>query len=330
MQSQKISIIVPAYNVARYLSDCLDSILSQTYTNIEVIVVNDGSTDETALVLDDYAMKDARIKAIHKENGGVTSARFSGIAVASGEWIGFVDGDDAIDPDMYERLHANALQYGAQISHCGHRLILESGEERCFYNTGRLAEQDTITGLKDLLDGSFIEPGLCNKLFHTSLFHSLLHGGEMDTTIKNNEDLLMNVILFKQAEKAVYEDFCPYRYYSRQGSATRRTLADYKIFDPIRVKERILVIVPSEMEDDAKRAYAMTCINAYNDLLALQSNNIEVLRVNVRKKLIEHYERTTYVSRKYRCMAWLIRYVPWLYRGIYTVYALTLRKNRYE
>lgn len=330
MQSQKISIIVPAYNAARFLSNCLDSILAQTHANIEVIVVNDGSTDVTASILDEYALKDARIKAIHKENGGVTSARFCGIAAASGEWIGFVDGDDAIHPDMYERLLANAEKYGAQISHCGYRLILESGQERCFYNTGRLAEQDTLTALKELLDGSFIEPGLWNKLFHKNLFHSLLHGDEMDLTIKNNEDLLMNVILFMQAKKAVYEDFCPYRYYARKGSATSRTLAEYKIFDPIRVKERLLTIVPPEMEDDAKKACAMTCINIYNDLFSSRGSKARILQLGVREKILEHYHRVSYVSKKYRCMAWLIRYAPWLYRVIYAVYALTLRKSRYE
>ena len=114
---QKISIIIPAYNIENYLGKTLDSVLAQTYQNIEVIVVNDGSKDGTGKVVDDYAAHDSRVIAVHKENGGVTSARLRGIAAASGDWIGFVDGDDYIEPDMYERLMRNAREYNVEISH---------------------------------------------------------------------------------------------------------------------------------------------------------------------------------------------------------------------
>ena len=112
----KISIIIPAYNIEQYIGATLDSVLAQSYSNLEVIVVDDGSRDGTGNVIDRYAQKDHRIIAIHKENGGVTSARLRGVAEASGEWIGFVDGDDYIEPQMYERLLENALKYNADIS----------------------------------------------------------------------------------------------------------------------------------------------------------------------------------------------------------------------
>ena len=133
----KISIIVPAYNIETYLARTLDSILAQTYPNIEVIVVNDGSKDGTGAVLDRFATQDPRIRAIHKENGGVTSARLRGLAEATGEWIGFVDGDDLIEPDMYARLLENALKYDADISHCGYRMVFPSRVDY-YYNTGKL------------------------------------------------------------------------------------------------------------------------------------------------------------------------------------------------
>ena len=102
-----ISIIIPAYNIQDYLGATLDSVLAQTYENLEIIVVNDGSRDNTADVIDSYAARDRRIKAIHKENGGVTSARLRGVAEATGAYIGFVDGDDYIEPQMYARLMEN-------------------------------------------------------------------------------------------------------------------------------------------------------------------------------------------------------------------------------
>ncbi|MBQ8044624.1 MAG: glycosyltransferase, partial [Clostridia bacterium] len=100
--TDKISVIVPAYNIEEYLSRCLDSILNQTYENIEIIVVNDGSKDNTEKVIKEYARKDSRVKLISKVNEGVTKARLTGMKAAEGDWIGFVDGDDTIAPEMYE------------------------------------------------------------------------------------------------------------------------------------------------------------------------------------------------------------------------------------
>ena len=97
-----ISIIVPVYNVEKYLEKCIESIVNQTYQNLEILLIDDGSTDCSGKICDEYAQKDKRIKVIHKENGGVSSARNKGLAEATGEYIGFVDGDDYIDKNMYE------------------------------------------------------------------------------------------------------------------------------------------------------------------------------------------------------------------------------------
>lgn len=225
----KISIIVPAYNIETYLARTLDSVLAQTYRNIEVIVVNDGSKDGTGAVLDHYAAQDHRVKAIHKENGGVTSARLRGVAEATGEWIGFVDGDDLVEPDMYERLLENALKYDADISHCGYRMVFPSRVDY-YHNTGKLVEQDHDAGLRDLICGSFVEPALWNKLYRRALFTGITE--KMDFSIKINEDVLMNYWLFKASRKSVYEDFCPYHYILRPGSAATSKLNEHKLRDP--------------------------------------------------------------------------------------------------
>ena len=122
-----ISIIVPAYNIEKYIGRCLDSILNQTYKNIEVIVVNDGSSDSTGSIIDDYSRKDDRVKPFHKENGGVSSARILGVNHAIGDYIGFVDGDDYVEPEMFEHLLNNALKYNADISHCGYQMVFPNG-----------------------------------------------------------------------------------------------------------------------------------------------------------------------------------------------------------
>ena len=228
----KISIIVPAYNIEDCLARTLDSILAQTYSNIEVVVVNDGSKDGTASIIDHYAATDQRVKAIHKENGGVTSARLRGVADASGEWIGFVDGDDYIEPTMYERLMENALKYEADISHCGYQMVFPSHVDY-YYNTGRLFEQDHHAGLRDLIAGGSVEPGLWNKLYRRILFNGLTE--KVDSSIRINEDILMNYWLFKEANHSVFEDVCPYHYILRPGSAATSKLNPHKLKDPLAV-----------------------------------------------------------------------------------------------
>lgn len=116
-----ISVIVPVYKVEPYLRRCVDSILAQTYTNLEVILVDDGSPDNCGTICDEYASKDSRIKVIHKENGGLSSARNAGIEVATGQYIAFVDSDDWIDADMYEKLLNLLIEHNADVAEGGYR-----------------------------------------------------------------------------------------------------------------------------------------------------------------------------------------------------------------
>lgn len=240
-----ISIIVPVYNIAQELPSCLDSILAQTYPNIEIVAVDDGSPDNSGEILDQYAERHKNLRVIHKENGGVTSARLRGVAEAKGEWIGFVDGDDFIEPSMYQHLLENALKYDVDISHCGYQMVFPSRVDY-YYNTGKLVEQSRETGLYDLLSANFVEPGLCNKLYRRALFTDLMQ--KMDFSIKINEDLLMNYWLFKASRKAVFEDVCLYHYIPRMGSATSPKLSRSKLQDPLRVT----MLIYDDAEDNLR------------------------------------------------------------------------------
>lgn len=329
MADVKISVIVPVYNLEKELPRCLESILAQTHRNLEVIAVDDGSSDGSREVLTEFAARDSRVMPVFKENGGVTSARLRGVAESSGDWIGFVDGDDEIEPDMYERLLANAEKYGADISHCGYRMVFADGRVHYFHNTGLLAEQNQITGLRDLLSGSKIEPGLCNKLFHKNLFHSLLHGGVMPTDIRINEDLLMNYWLFSAAQRSVFEDWCPYHYIVRGTSASRSKLNEHRIYDPIRVKRIILEDVPDELLPDARRAYVNTCINTYHALVFAGEEFVQDLRY-IRQLLAHEKCWFPLLGRKRELMANLITRAPMVYKPVYGFYRRFLRRDVYS
>ena len=326
MTNHLISIIVPAYNIASYIEKTLASILAQTYRNIEVIIVDDGSRDATGAILDEMAKTDPRIRVIHKENGGVTSARLRGVAEATGEWIGFVDGDDYIEPQMFAHLLNNALKYQADISHCGYQMVFPKGHVDYYYNTGRLEQQDGLEGLKNLLDGSYIEPGLWNKLYHRSLFQNLLRDDLMDLTIRNTEDLLMNYYLFREAQKSVYEDVCPYHYLLRASSAATSGYTENKLRDPIKV----LRILQDEMKDEpsvnavVRRRYIRAVIgNATLDCWN-QSEMVRSFRKEMRGELrgmLGQVLRDGGVSAKLKLMALWAGILPDIYCWVHEAYA---------
>ena len=229
---------------------------------------------------------------------------------------------------MYERLLMNAVRYKAQISHCGYQMVFGDGRVHSFYNTGRLVQQDTLTGLQDLLDGSYIEPGLCNKLFHKSLLHSLLHNDAMDLSIKEHEDLLMNFILFMKAEKSVYEDFCPYHYIVREDSASRGRKNANQIFDPIKVKQIIIAIAPKEIKDNAQAAFISTCVSKYNSLLTYR--NMKEEKAQIRTYLQEHQIWIKLTGKHTRLMANGILYWRWFYEPLYRLYGKRIQKQKYN
>lgn len=322
-----ISIIVPAYNVKKYIKSTIESICGQTYENIEIIVVNDGSTDGTGDLINQISKTDDRIKVIHKQNGGVTSARIEGIKASTGDWIGFVDGDDIIEPYMFEKLIDNAIKYDAQISHCGFQMQFIDGRTKFFYNTGKVFLQDQNSALISLLKGDFIEPGLCNKLFKKDLFVSIINNSKLDYSIKNNEDLLMNYMLFSNASTLIYEDFCPYVYKIREESASRGELNSNKIFDPIKVKQIIHSISDEKMKKHTLSAYISTCINQYNSLIFKKTYTKDIIKV---KNLIkEQRSNFNLLPLKRRIFALLIFYLPIFYKLFYWLYSKCFQKNKY-
>lgn len=322
--NDKISIIIPAYNIQDYLRSTLDSVLAQTYENLEILVVNDGSKDNTGKIMDEYAAQDCRIKAIHQENGGVTSARLRGVEEASGVYIGFVDGDDYIEPQMYTRLMENAKEFNADISHCGYQMVFPSGRINYYYNTGRFVHQEGKQGCTDLLNGSFVEPGLVNKLYRRELFAGLDRW--MDKRIKINEDLLMNFYLFRQAKKSIFEDVCPYHYVLRQGSAATARLNVHKLKDPLSV----LHILQKETTDIPEwnciieRRLIYQLVNSATIQLGNQRELIVPFRQEARRELRQRLWGTLMGSscgQKLKIMALWAALWPASYGWVHSTYA---------
>lgn len=165
-----ISVIVPVYNVEKYLEKCLDSILTQTYGNIEIILVDDGSEDSSSLICDEYAKKDSRIRVFHKKNGGLSSARNRGLDEAKGDFIGFVDSDDYVKADMYEYLMDGILKYDADISVC--QRINVRGNKITACDRKKDEVYDTKTAVKMLLNEDIMN-AVWNKLYRRSVVEGI-------------------------------------------------------------------------------------------------------------------------------------------------------------
>lgn len=283
MKQLLISLVIPAYNIEDYIERTLDSVFAQTYRNLEVIAVDDGSSDATGALLDRYAGNETRLHVLHQENAGASRARLAGIRTAKGDYIGFVDGDDLIDPGMYERLLDNAIKYAADISHCGYRMVFPDGTIQYYYNSGKIISQDHHEGIADLLEGTMIESALCSKLFRRDLFQALSDGKTiMDLSLKENEDLLMNYCLFRAAHRSVFEDVCPYQYQVRMTSVSHGGLKPHILSDPIRIGQLLI----EDTKDDpqlqllAARYYVTKLIKA----ATLPQRQTSAALLDIRKK----------------------------------------------
>lgn len=221
-----ISVIVPIYNVEDYVVKCVDSILNQTLRDLEIILVDDGSTDNSGKICDEYLTKDDRVKVIHKKNGGLSDARNAGLDVCKGEYIGFVDGDDYIDEDMYEMLYKNIINYDADISMCRFRRIYnnridDNGRDLIRYT------KDKKEIIEELYCGS-IGISVCSKLYKRNIFSNLrfFYG-------KTYEDVYITLHTVENATKVVFDYKSKYNYILRENSITEKKEYNEKIKEEI-------------------------------------------------------------------------------------------------
>lgn len=207
---KKISIIVPVYNVEQYLERMLNSLLNQTYKNLEIILVDDGSTDNSSKICDDYEKKDKRIKVVHQKNSGVSVARNVGIELATGDYIGFVDSDDVICESMYERLYNNMVNNDCEISVCKYCTFDKVPK---FDYSDSVKIFSTEAALRDIISDGVITNFLWNKLFKKKLFDNI----EFPKG-KIYEDMYVMPKLLEKASKLCFDSSKLYGYFVRQNS----------------------------------------------------------------------------------------------------------------
>lgn len=318
-----LSIIVPVYKTENYLAECLDSILVQTFTNFELILVNDGSPDNSPAICDDYAIRDKRVKVIHKANGGLVSARKAGVNVALGRYIGFVDSDDWIEPDMYEVLCKAAVDHDVDIAVCDIIISYESEEIKYkqtiqpgFYNKDLLR---TRVYPSMLYSGEFYKfgliPSLCNKVIRREILTENLI--RIDDAIRMGEDAVCTYPCLLDAESLfVLEN--KYFYHYRQITSSMTRSYDSKFL------ERMLILYNSLDEiHNGKKVFDLSKqLHYYLTYLTINAINNEFNnKTNLKEKLsflkticINEDISRAVMSISLNSLSYKIRFQIWLIR----------------
>lgn len=241
-----ISVIVPVYNKEDFISSTVESLLAQTYHDIEIILVNDGSKDKSLEICNKLSAKDRRIKVVDKDNGGVSSARNAGLRAASGEYIGFVDGDDSVLPQMYESLIENTEKYKVDVSVCG---FLCGGD--------KISGGKGLYEPKDFIKKNMKRLNVWNKLFKRELLKKLY----FNESLSYAEDMLFCFEALLRAKKVFADERSFYLYNVNQRSATRQVfsskqMASFKVFK--------ILLQNEVVKQDASLSKALKMYKTYN------------------------------------------------------------------
>ena len=317
MMGEKISVIVPVYNVEAYLERCVESILHQTYTNFELILINDGSTDSSGQICDHLAYQYENIKVYHIENAGVSNARNTGIQLATGVWITFVDSDDFVTKDYLATL-ASAVEGGnvgfviAPLHHIKNGIVTDLPPY-----SGRKELWSTEETMKELLMTTKTSFFPVAKLFK----RDLLVDEKFNTDYHLAEDaLFLTELLLKTRCSSVFIDKPIYYYDHREGSAT--TSVNRYVFDTIEVYKNIIAQVSQvfpNLKYELKNRERWSYITVYDKIIFTSSEQYQKEKVDLRTWIIQHRHeiwKDTYFTAFRKIAVLSLVFSPWIYKKI--------------
>lgn len=266
--SKKISVIVPIYNVEQYLDKCIESLINQTYKNLEIILVDDGSKDKSGKIADLWALKDSRIKVVHKKNGGLSDARNEGMKNATGRYIGFVDSDDYIDMNMYENMLDILQQNDIDIVECGINYVYDDKIVKEVVSNN-IKVFSTHDALKELILERELHQTVWNKLYKRECVI-----GEFFEMGRINEDEFWTYRIFSKAKKVAKINKNLYFYLQRNNSIMSEKNYSLKRLDGLEARFQRLKYIENNYNDlffIDKKSFYFCCIYHYQYIL--RSNN---------------------------------------------------------
>mgnify|MGYP000987662776 FL=1 len=326
MTKELISIIVPVYNVEKYLKKCVDSIVNQTYKNLEIILVDDGATDNSGKICDELVELDNRIKVYHKKNGGLSDARNYGVERATGDYIGFVDSDDYIDAEMYERLYEAIKKENVDVAECNLKIVYP--EKTDFFTDQKYYQIcNKQEYLEEYLKIEKIFGSACVRLTKADIARKLKF-----PVGKLYEDTYYAYDLIGIVDKYVIVDNPYYNYLMRENSITNAKF-NPRIFDLIEIVEKFHTNVyknyPSLKEAaDCRKMYAY--FSVLNSILLeedFKNNSFYKQIIDYFKEEYTKLLRNKYITRNRKLSILLIKFSINLYRKVLLRYKNTLARN---
>lgn len=244
-----ISVIIPVYKTEKYIERCLNSVVHQTYKNLEILLIDDDSPDNCPKICDEWAKRDSRIKTFHIENKGVANARNIGISNSNGELIAFVDSDDYIESDMLELLYDNMIKENADISMCSYCHNDDMPEK----NSNNIIALQSDVFMQNIVSGEYAYGFLWNKLYRRETI-----GNAYMPHLSYSEDMVFNYYVMKNADKMVVSDAVKYHYNVNEGSATASEF-DYSNLDAVKARG----IIFNDIADESLKPYALkSCVTS--------------------------------------------------------------------
>lgn len=284
MSNPLITVIVPVYKVAPYLDRCIQSIVEQTYQNLEIILVDDGSPDNCPSMCDAWAKKDSRIKVIHKENGGLSDARNAGMAIASGDLIGFVDSDDWISPQMYQNLYDEMIRTDSDIAACGVQMVWEDGTPSRMLTKSGCCILNTEDAMRAIIEETWLKQPVWYKLYRRDTIQGILF-----PVAKYHEDVFWSYQAIGNAKRVAVNDTPGYFYWQRgesimgkEYSLKRLDGLDAKVLRLAFVRKHFQQLVPA-----AECSLLFSCLYAFQQCLLKLPHDEIVLARNKIKDIID-------------------------------------------
>lgn len=257
----KISVIVPIYKVEDYLHRCVDSIINQTYTNLEIILVDDGSPDNCPMICDEYAKKDSRIRVVHKKNGGLSDARNAGLDIATGEYIMFIDSDDFVDIEMMESMMKNMIDNNVDMVVCNIKYVYEDREVVKYNQADRIL--DRYEAMEEYLKDGVVQAVAWNKLYKKSLINNMRY-----KVGKTNEDEFFTYKVVDKTDKIYYNSKPFYNYIQRNSSIMGKY--SIKRLDGVEASYERLNFIKKKyptLYEKEKKTFVNLCIYSYQMIL---------------------------------------------------------------
>lgn len=277
-----ISIIVPVYQVENYLNQCIESIIEQSYTNLEIILIDDGSKDNCPQICDDWSIKDKRVKVIHKKNGGLSDARNAGLDIAKGKYIAFVDSDDWVDSHYIELLYNSLINSEADISACSIQKVYDDDSVDPYNFDPQLQIATPKEAIKDILYDRRFKTVAWNKLYSKNIL-----AGERFIVGKLHEDEFFSYKVFDKAQKLVFVDAPLYKYRQRSGSImSSPSLKHLDLLDAYINRIKYLENNYADLTSRDKLNFCIACINFYKEF---QKSNSDLKSIALNR--IKDYRR---------------------------------------